>query len=113
MLTLYRVRIVFRIIQHVKLKKSVTVILDYVTLSIFWATLTFVLSVFVQVDILVNNAGRSQRALLMDTLLEVDQEILKLNVLGTLSLTKVVLPHMFDRKSGHVVVTSSVAGKLG
>jgi NADP-dependent 3-hydroxy acid dehydrogenase YdfG len=66
-----------------------------------------------QIDILVNNAGRSQRAQWERTSLAVDREMLEVNVLGVLSLTKAVLPHMWDRRRGHVVVTSSVAGKLG
>ena len=66
-----------------------------------------------QIDILVNNGGRSQRALIEETDLDVDKALIDLNVLGTLSLTKAVLPHFAARKAGHVVVTSSVAGKIG
>lgn len=47
------------------------------------------------------------------TSLEVDEEMLKLNVLGQLSITKSVLHQMINQNSGHVVVTSSIAGKLG
>ncbi|XP_070577036.1 dehydrogenase/reductase SDR family member 7-like [Ptychodera flava] len=71
-----------------------------------------VLDKFGQVDVLVNNAGRSQRSYALDASLEVDKECLRLNVIGTVSLTKSVLPVMVERKSGHVVVISSVAGKL-
>ena len=67
----------------------------------------------VQIDYLVNNAGRSQRAAAVDTSVEVDQAMLNLNVVGTLSLTKAVLPEMLKRGSGMVVVISSVAGKMG
>ena len=66
-----------------------------------------------QIDYLVNNAGRSQRAAAVDTSVEVDQAVLDLNVVGTLSLTKAVLPGMLKRGSGMVVVISSVAGKMG
>ncbi|KAL3874945.1 hypothetical protein ACJMK2_037895 [Sinanodonta woodiana] len=72
-----------------------------------------VLKYFKKIDILVNNAGRSQRALWEKTSLDVDWEMLQVNVLGPLSLTKAVLPHMLDRREGHVVCTSSVAGKFG
>ncbi|KAJ8308827.1 hypothetical protein KUTeg_013701 [Tegillarca granosa] len=72
-----------------------------------------VLEHFKQVDILVNNAGRSQRAEWISTSLEVDREMLELNVMGVLSLTKKVLPHMVKRKEGHIVNMSSVAGKFG
>lgn len=66
-----------------------------------------------QIDILVNNAGRGQRALWLDVDLRVDRELFEINVLGPVSLTQEVLPHMIQRKQGHVVVVSSVAGKLG
>ena len=69
--------------------------------------------VFTQINILVNNAGRSQRALWESTDLEVDRQMLNLNVIGQLSITKQVLPHMIKNKSGHIVITSSVAGRIG
>ncbi|XP_060077883.1 dehydrogenase/reductase SDR family member 7-like [Ylistrum balloti] len=72
-----------------------------------------VLAHFKHIDVLVNNAGRSQRAEWMKTALQVDRDMLELNVLGVLSLSKLVLPHMAERKSGHIVNVSSVAGKLG
>lgn len=60
-----------------------------------------------------NNAGRSQRAEGAATELGVDRAILELNVLGTLSLTKQVLPKMVENREGHLVIMSSVAGKIG
>lgn len=49
----------------------------------------------------------------LDTDIAVDREMLELNTLGTISLTKATLPFMVERHEGHVVVISSVAGKLG
>ena len=60
-----------------------------------------------------NNAGRSQRSFLKDTQLAVDIEIMKMNHLSVVSLTKMVLPHMIENSKGHIVVTSSGAGKVG
>ena len=68
---------------------------------------------FFQVDILVNNGARSQRSLINKTSLEVHRALLDLNVVGTISLTKAVLPHMIERHKGQIVVVSSVLGKLG
>lgn len=67
----------------------------------------------VQVDYLVNNAGRSQRAAAMETTLAVDKAALELNTLGTISLTKAILPHLVKQGAGAIVVISSVAGKMG
>ncbi|XP_005101712.2 dehydrogenase/reductase SDR family member 7 [Aplysia californica] len=72
-----------------------------------------VLSYFQKIDILVNNAGKSQRAGWLEVELAVDRELFELNVLGPVSLTREVLPHMIDRRRGHIVVISSIAGKLG
>lgn len=72
-----------------------------------------VVNTFGKVDILVNNAARSQRAWAIETELAVDQEMIHLNVVAQLSLTKCVLPHMIERRRGHIVITSSLAGKAG
>uniref|UniRef100_A0A0B7BHU6 Dehydrogenase/reductase SDR family member 7 n=4 Tax=Arion vulgaris TaxID=1028688 RepID=A0A0B7BHU6_9EUPU len=72
-----------------------------------------VLHHFNKIDILVNNAGRSQRASWIDIELSVDRELFELNVLGPVSLTQEVLPHMIERKRGQIVVTSSIVGKVG
>jgi len=61
----------------------------------------------------VNNAARSQRALVEKTSLEVDRALLDLNVVGPISLTKAVLPHMIERYEGQIVVVSSIGGKIG
>lgn len=72
-----------------------------------------VLKHFGKIDILVNNGGRSQRSLVKNTSLEVDRALLDLNLIGTISLTKAVLPHMIDRHDGQVVIVSSILGKFG
>lgn len=69
-----------------------------------------VLSTCGRIDMLVNNAGVSQRALVKDTSIEVDRQIMELDFFGPVALTKVVLPHMLARNSGHLVAVSSVVG---
>lgn len=66
-----------------------------------------------RVDVIVHNGGVSQRSLARDTLLEVDRRIMETNYFGTMALTKALLPHFLQRKSGHFVVISSVMGKFG
>lgn len=68
---------------------------------------------FKKVDILVNNAGRSQRGLIVETALEVDQQVFDLDLLAPISVTKAILPYMIKQGGGHIMCTSSVAGKLG
>lgn len=71
------------------------------------------LSFFGRIDILVNNGGISQRSLAKDTQVAVDKRIMDINYLGTIALTKAVLPHFLERKTGHFVVTTSIVGKIG
>ena len=66
-----------------------------------------------QVDILVNNGGRTQVSLIRKTSLEVERAVLGLNTVGTISLTKAVLPHMIKRREGQIVFVSSIFGKFG
>jgi short-subunit dehydrogenase len=68
---------------------------------------------FGPVDVLVNNAGVSQRSLVADTTLETYRRLMEIDFFATVALTKAVLPGMRERRSGAIVVTSSVAGKVG
>lgn len=66
-----------------------------------------------RIDILINNGGLSQRSTVADTKIEVDRKIMEINYFGNIALTKAVLPYMLDKRSGHIVVISSIAGKFG
>ena len=68
---------------------------------------------FGQVDLLVNNGGISQRSLARDAALEVDRRIMEVNYLGTVAVTKALLPHLLARRQGRIVTITSVVGKLG
>lgn len=68
---------------------------------------------FNKIDILVNNAGISQRSLIIETTLEVDQRIMTVNYFGAIAITKAILPIFLQQGSGQIVVISSVMGKIG
>lgn len=70
-------------------------------------------SFFGPIDFLFNNGGMSQRSLVTETDIDVIRKVMEVNFFGTVALTKAVLPDMIERKSGHIVVTSSVMGKFG
>ena len=60
-----------------------------------------------------NNGGISQRSFAKDTQVEVDKRIMDINYLGTIALTKAVLPHFIEKQTGQFVVTTSIVGKIG
>jgi len=65
------------------------------------------------IDVLVNNAGVSQRSLARDTTLETYRFLMEVDYFAPVALTQAVVPGMIKRGGGQIVVTSSVAGKLG
>jgi short-subunit dehydrogenase len=83
---------------------------NYINLS---AKVEAALALFGGVDILFNNGGISQRSLVKDTSIAVDKRIMEVNYLGTVALTKALLPHFIEKNSGHFVVITSIVGKIG
>lgn len=71
------------------------------------------ISFFGGIDVLVNNGGISQRSLAEKTNINVDKRIMDINYIGTIALTKALLPHLIKRKKGNIVVTTSIVGKIG
>lgn len=71
------------------------------------------LDLFGSVDILVNNAGISQRSKIADTGMDVYEKLIRVDYLGTVALSKALLPHFIQRKQGQFVVVTSLMGKFG
>lgn len=65
-----------------------------------------------QIDILINNGGLSQRSLLNETDFSVFKHLMDVDYLGTVALTKAVLPIFIQQKSGHFGVVTSLMGKF-
>ncbi len=64
------------------------------------------------IDILVCNAGIAQRFSVNDSTMEVNRQIMELNFFSVIAIAKSVLPTMLEKKSGRIVVISSVMGKI-
>lgn len=89
------------------------VVLDLARSETFASAVAEVLARFGRIDVLINNAGISQRARALDTAAAVERAIMEIDYFGPIALTKAVLPSMLDRRSGRVVVVSSVMGYVG
>ncbi len=63
-------------------------------------------------DLLVNSAGVARPGRFEDLPLDVFDQMIAVNYLGTVYVTKALVPAMIDRGSGYIVNISSVAGFL-
>ncbi|WP_299026232.1 SDR family oxidoreductase [uncultured Thermanaerothrix sp.] len=63
-------------------------------------------------DLLINSAGMAHPGRFEELPLEIFDQMIAVNYLGTVYVTKAVVPAMLKRGSGHIVNISSVAGFL-
>ena len=74
-----------------------------------------VVASFGGIDVLVNNAGiaGSQQATVLHTTPVAEWErVFAVNVRGPFLFSRAVLPHMMERRSGHIITVASVAGQV-
>jgi NAD(P)-dependent dehydrogenase (short-subunit alcohol dehydrogenase family) len=64
------------------------------------------------IDVLIDNAGAGQTGPMADVPLERVRHLFEVNVFGTLAVTQAVLKGMVAKKSGRVIIMSSIAGVL-
>ncbi|ADU50903.1 short-chain dehydrogenase/reductase SDR [Thermaerobacter marianensis DSM 12885] len=65
---------------------------------------------FGRIDILVNNAGVGHFAPVTELAEEAWDEMMAVNLKAPFLWTQAVLPHMMERRDGHIIMISSVAG---
>jgi short-subunit dehydrogenase len=87
--------------------------MDMLEFEHFPAKVQTVIEHFGQIDFVVQNAGISQRSYVKDTKFQVYRDLFELDFFSVVAFTQALLPHFTERKSGHFVVISSIAGKIG
>jgi len=64
-----------------------------------------------RIDVLVNNAAISYVGRGKDMDMSSAEEVIDINLLGTIRVTRAILPQMIKQKSGHIINISSILGK--
>jgi short-subunit dehydrogenase len=64
------------------------------------------------IDVLIDNAGAGQTGPIADIPLERLRYLFEVNVFGTMNVTQAVLKEMVAKKSGRIIIMSSIAGVL-
>jgi len=70
------------------------------------------INAFGDIHILINNGGISQRSPIIETTIDVDRKLMEIDYLGTIALSKALLPHFIAQQQGHYVIVSSLMGKF-
>ncbi|KAM4530298.1 dehydrogenase/reductase SDR family member 7B isoform 1-T2 [Odontesthes bonariensis] len=89
-----------------------TVVFDLANADTVGRAAEEILKCYGQVDVLINNAGISYRGNILDTHISVQRDVMETNYFGPVALTQALLPSLVQKRSGHIVVISSVQGKI-
>lgn len=87
--------------------------LDLEVPASFPAKVQEAIGAFSHIDVMIHNGGISNRGTAKDTLPAVQRKVMEIDYFSYIELTRLLLPHMLQRKSGHMVAISSVMGKIG
>ena len=91
-------------------EKTFGVMLDVNHPSHFQKVLDTAILNFGNIDVLVNNAGYGLFGAIEEVSLEEARQQMETNFFGALALTQAFLPYMRERRSGHIIQISSMAG---
>jgi NAD(P)-dependent dehydrogenase (short-subunit alcohol dehydrogenase family) len=68
---------------------------------------------FSHIDVLVNNAGYGVTGAIEEVSEDEFMPMFETNVLGTIRMTKALLPHFRERRAGNILLLSSIGGLIG
>jgi NAD(P)-dependent dehydrogenase (short-subunit alcohol dehydrogenase family) len=77
------------------------------------ATVRQIIADFGRVDVLINNAAVSRSNRIMEIAPDDYDEVMDVNLRGTLYMSQALIPHLRERRSGAIVCLASVAAQRG
>ena len=86
------------------------VVLDVTDIASIDRAVASILQDVGRIDVLINNAGYGHEGILEESPLEAMRHQFEVNVFGAVAMIQAVLPGMRERRSGHIINMSSMAG---
>jgi len=86
------------------------VVLDVTDGSAIADVIASIVTKFGRIDVLINSAGYGHEGILEESPLEAMRSQFEVNVFGAVAMIKAVLPGMRERRAGHIINISSMAG---
>nr|NKB47182.1 SDR family NAD(P)-dependent oxidoreductase [Legionellales bacterium] len=88
--------------------------MSHLTQAMVTQMLAKIIEKFDRLDMVFLNAGVTQRYNALDNLtLEVDRQLMEINFFAPILMAKIIADHFKQQGGGHIVVTSSIFGKMG
>lgn len=87
--------------------------MDVTQLSQVQSGVTYVIAAAGRIDALITFAGLGLRGFFEDLGLDEIRRVYDVNVFGTMAVVQAVLPYMRKAKSGRIILTTSIGGRMG
>lgn len=91
-----------------ELKNTSVLPLDLVAFDCFEEKVKQAIAFYGCIDIVVHNGAIAQRATVLETTLAVERKVMDVNFFSHTEITRLLLPHMLERKQGHIVAISGI-----
>ena len=92
---------------------AITVKVDVTNSEEIKSMIDYVIMSYGHIDVLINNAGIAHKALIIDEEESQIRNIINTNLIGTIDVTKQVLPFMLKNNGGKIINISSIWGEVG
>lgn len=94
------------------LPNAIALPLDLSQMDTFSQKTKDAIAAFGQIDLIIHNGAVAQKSAAMQTSLAVERRIMDIDYFSYTELTRCILPHMLERKMGHIAVVSGLLAHI-
>ncbi|MBW5406067.1 SDR family NAD(P)-dependent oxidoreductase [Morganella morganii] len=95
-----------------ELGQAVVIPVDLARIDSFTEKSRQAIEAYGQIDYLIHNGALAQNATVQETNLSVERQLMEVDYFSYTELTRCILPHMLQRKCGHIIVVSGLLAHI-